>query len=992
MSENPLDLLAQALSLDEEVVGFREFVTGKDFCNNNDVYEKWLEEGTNVPETISELILDGTLGGGKCQRGDTRVLTTNGLRVLGNLVRHRKEGSVEKEIPLFLNNKKELTSHTYYSGARKTKKFTLSDGTELECSWHHPYKVWDGDKFIWKKAEELSAGDILRIDLSPIYTEKAEVSKINWHYVRRGQEHHESSLVDDDFGYFLGLMAGDGTYSSDVAFMSSDDQIIEWVKKYLNRTPVPDKRRNHLKVFRLQYMKELFKELGVYGQDSTTKRVPVCIEEANFSTQLAFVQGLMDTDGSVDKDGIVTIDLNSKELLRFVREVANALGIYSAFHKSRGKSHRITIQPTRKIKHLFTLSRKLNRIRDEYNTGYAKGYLGIKLPGLRRLLRKNIRDKGITFTREDRKRCSYLGSTNEITLGAWFECRQEFIKRGLCEGLELDNCAWASIVSIEEGECELFDLTNPESHSYRANGVESHNTTFSNYYIAYRVYLLFNRGEIHKTLGISQDTEVYVFYFSVSLTMAKKSGFKQLYNIFAKCKWFKENYPINTELKSSIEFPNGFHIDYASAEGHQIGLTVWGFILDEANFRNGVGLGNVEEYEEVTELYQQLYDRLLSRFARPDGSIDALAVLISSASYQSSFVEKRKLLVKDDPFTKIITAVAYEIKPWQYAKEKFTVFIGAGAVEPRIIENEEEKEAVLKLADVIGTGEEDKFFRQVPVNLKKSFQTNIYRAIQNHCGIPTIVQGKFMSNLKYLYESYVTEEVIPPVLQSFELMATMEDPTELYEYLIPENIQYPERPHSLFLDLSVQKDTGGLCLMRSDGKNDKGQDMHTRVFILKIKPPQYPNKTSIDKVFRFVAFLGQVFNIVAFASDQYQSEDLRQRVQVALGLENIRVSLDSSDVAYIHWMRALVDHRLKQIKDEKLEDEAQEAIHDLKHHRVIKSKKSSDDILQVEVGAFYLSDTIGKNENIDISDLYGKNINLVGSRSQMRMLRQLGYI
>ena len=70
-------------------------------------------------------------------------------------------------------------------------------------------------------------------------------------------------------------------------------------------------------------------------------------------------------------------------------------------------------------------------------------------------------------------------------------------------------------------------------------------------------------------------------------------------------------------------------------------LNVIGFILDEANFRKGVGLGLSAEYQEVANLYQQLLDRQITRFVRPDGSL-SLAILISSASYQSSFVEKRK--------------------------------------------------------------------------------------------------------------------------------------------------------------------------------------------------------------------------------------------------------------------------------------------------------------------------------------------------------------
>ena len=515
-------------------------------------------------------------------------------------------------------------------------------------------------------------------------------------------------------------------------------------------------------------------------------------------------------------------------------------------------------------------------------------------------------------------------------------------------------------------------------------------TTFSNYYFAYRVYRLFAQGSPQKQLNLAMNTEIYCLYFSVSLDMAKKSGFLQLYNIFNECRWFNENYPINKELKSSISFPNKFHIDYASSESHQIGLSVWGFILDEANFRSGgVGAGMAEEYQEVTLLYNQLMDRLVSRFSNPDGSVNALAILISSASYQSSFVEKRKQVVKDDKWTRCITSVSYEVKPDRYASEKFEVFIGSGSAEPCIIETPEQKTRLFDAIGVLGTGEEETFIRHVPVNLLKNFKDNIALALQNHCGVPTMVQGSFMSNLKYLYDSYTDN--IPIIFTTDNIEASTDDDTQIIEYLIPNNIQYADRPHSIYLDLSTAGDRGCIVCDRYDGRVNN-VDMHTRVFCLKIVPPHYPAQTKISKVQQFIYDISQYVNLVAFASDQFQSEQLRQEVLSELGLENIRISLDSTDRPFLHWQRGLVEGRLKQTKDELLEQEVTEAVHDYKRHRVIKNKNSSDDILQANVGAFFLSDTFGKNGG-SIEDLYSGNekINIIGGKSVDRILRELGY-
>lgn len=515
-------------------------------------------------------------------------------------------------------------------------------------------------------------------------------------------------------------------------------------------------------------------------------------------------------------------------------------------------------------------------------------------------------------------------------------------------------------------------------------------TTFSNYYFAYRVYRLFAQGSPQAQLHLAQNTEIYCLYFSVSLDMAKKSGFLQLYNIFNECVWFNENYPIDKGLKSSISFPNKFHIDYASSESHQIGLSVWGFILDEANFRSGgVGAGMAEEYQEVTLLYNQLMDRLVSRFSNPDGSVNALAILISSASYQSSFVEKRKAVVKGDRWTKCITSVSYEVKPERYAEEKFEVFIGSGSAEPCIIESDEQRTRIFDAIGILGTGEEDTFIRHVPVNLLKNFKDNIALALQNHCGVPTMVQGSFMSNLKYLYESYT--EDIPMIFTTDKIEASTDNDTQIIEYLIPKNIEFAERPHSMYLDMSMSGDRGCLTCVRYDGRVNN-LDKHTRVFCIKIIPPHYPASTKISKIQQFVFDISQFINLVAFASDQYQSEQVRQEVMSELGLENIRISLDSTDRPFLHWQRGLVEGRLKQTADELLEQEVQEAVHDYKRHRVIKNKNSTDDILQANVGAFFLSDTFGKNGG-SIEDLYAgrERINIIGGKSVDKILRELGY-
>lgn len=512
-------------------------------------------------------------------------------------------------------------------------------------------------------------------------------------------------------------------------------------------------------------------------------------------------------------------------------------------------------------------------------------------------------------------------------------------------------------------------------------------STFSAYYAAYRVYKWFLNGDPRKELGIAQNSDIYGFYFSVSLKMAEKSGFKMLYNVFKNCEWFKENMPMNLDLKSSIQFPNQrFQIDYASAESHQTGLNVIIFILDEANFRGGVGTGVAQEYEEVTLLYSQLQDRLVTRFGRPDGTVDALAMLISSASYQSAFAEKRRAAVENDPNAHHIRAVGYKIKPQNYSKEMFTVFSGTATMEPLIVKSEEHKNQIIAALNMEGTGLAEKYFIKVPVSIERFFKTNINLALQNHCGVPTQIKGRFLQDINILKMNYTNDE--DEIFSQNILSLSNADDIQLADYLIQDNIQFPERPHSLFLDLSIAGDSGGFSCVRFDGEKD-GVRYHTHVFTLEIVPPPAPHQTKISKYRQFMSEFAQIANVVAFGTDQYQSTGLRQDVKEDLDLPDIRLSIDSSDLPHLQWVRALVEKALRMRQIEKLELEVVEAEHDLKKRRVVKKKGSTDDLFQSVVGAYWLSDTIGA-QSANIDDLT-EGINLVGSQSYRRVLKKLGY-
>lgn len=514
-------------------------------------------------------------------------------------------------------------------------------------------------------------------------------------------------------------------------------------------------------------------------------------------------------------------------------------------------------------------------------------------------------------------------------------------------------------------------------------------STVMNLVLLYKIYLLFMQGsDVAKTLGLMKGTDVYCFYFSVSMTQAKRSGFNQLKSFIDGSEWFNKNFPRDKSIDSSIRFPNNFYIEYASGEQHQISLNIWGFILDEANFRKtgSAGEGSTADFDEVYHLANQLENRLSQRFLR-DGIENFFAGYISSASYETAFIQDKGDDYKDDPTAIVLDPVLYKVDPRRYTSNRFEVFFGFGEVSPCIVEDDNHKESLIRSLRQMSLPDDkiETFFEKVPLELQKQFKNNIYLAIQNICGRPTALRGSFVTNYEIIKSSYDSTLPSPFSQDSVTVSNKVDIPVEKLLAIDPGNFLYPTRPHSLFMDISLQGDYGSLSCVRYDGMFG-GVKYHSHVFTLEFIPPAFPAATDLTKVQNFIIWLAQYINVAAFGSDNFNSVQIRQEVVKALEIPDVRVSLDSTDLPHLAWLSACVSSRFKMHFYERLDKEIREAVHDLKKRRVVKRKGSSDDQFQTVVGAFYLSDTIGST-----TATIPERVNVVSARSAMRLAQSCGY-
>lgn len=175
--------------------------------------------------------------------------------------------------------------------------------------------------------------------------------------------------------YILGLSLGDGcirySTSNGILFSSHPNDIIEY-KTLINRNIRNYKNNNWF----IEYpnAKQIFKDLDLFDKSTADKFIPDIYKYNSEHIRLEILRGLMDTDGSVYKNGIEFMS-KSKQLAEDVLWIARSLGIkgritskFVSYKGERREYFRVKLITSKVI---FKLPRKVNRIQNR-ETSFLK--------------------------------------------------------------------------------------------------------------------------------------------------------------------------------------------------------------------------------------------------------------------------------------------------------------------------------------------------------------------------------------------------------------------------------------------------------------------------------------------------------------------------------------------------------------------------------------------------------------------------------------------
>ncbi len=399
-----------------------------------------------------------------CIAGDSLIPTEKGLLRMKDLVN-------EPGIKVLVDNRVKINYNgtcmqqlgtslakmekAWLSGVKKTIKITTSHGYELICTPDHFVLTKNG----WKKAIDLKVGeDKLLIQSGPgFFNNEYEIKIGNENCKDENDKDEKRNKLNlpkkwsKELGQVIGWLIGDGWLVKSTnkncrvgfVFSKDDKKIYNYMKKILESyygKKIKTIERNRIKYLSYHSKKfvKFFEALGIKNWTAETKEVPESIYTAPYEAVIGFLQGLFTAGGTVsisEKSAYIRLTSSSERLLKGVQLLLLNLGIYSKIYDRSLEGRKC-----------FSYLSKNGKLKI-YTSG--KCYeLEISKDNVLKFL-----DKIGFLCNKHKKKINLLKSKKYYSTTFYDEVK-----------------------TIEDaGYREVYDLSEPSTHTFIANGIVVHN-------------------------------------------------------------------------------------------------------------------------------------------------------------------------------------------------------------------------------------------------------------------------------------------------------------------------------------------------------------------------------------------------------------------------------------------------------------------------------------------------------------------------------------
>ena len=440
-----------------------------------------------------------------CLTGDALVLTGEGLERIDRLSPTGGE-DVRLQI-LSIGKRSHAASKWFDCGVFPTRRVRTRRGYETTGTMNHPLLVCVPDpdgrpSFIWKTIERIKAGDLLALDRSGLMWPERPVSlREIWPDVSRHSRtvfHELPTELTDDLAFLMGALIAEGTLRENtILFGNTSDEFFGQYREAWTRTfptcRLPLFRRKPHGFGRLEWsagevvsrhVLRFLAALGLRGK-STDRQVPDVILRAPKSAVAAFLRGLYEGDGAVERSGrsLIRVGLTSKSrtLLQHAHILLLRFGIAATLGEEEVRGTcRLTITGRDDLSRFqeeigFSSSRKTEALRCALAANRGKALAKADfVPFLSEFVRARAR----------RGQREWL-SKNNFDRPARLDAALPRLARALpsdeydeLEGWARKRYLFDEVVSVEDGgDQPVYSIrVDSDCHSFVANGLFNHNT------------------------------------------------------------------------------------------------------------------------------------------------------------------------------------------------------------------------------------------------------------------------------------------------------------------------------------------------------------------------------------------------------------------------------------------------------------------------------------------------------------------------------------
>lgn len=299
-----------------------------------------------------ELFYGGAAGGGKGQKGSTRVITPFGSKLLSELKRGDQICAADGTVQKVLN--------IYPQGKKQFYRITFIDGASCEVTEDHIFMYWPASKRIKAERQYLMYNPDKGVRWEDVrgrleetrylydYHKQQEQAVENgkrpyWIIMplskpvkyTRSLNRYDKPHYENLHPYVCGILISEGSLggkNSTVSFASDDREVVSRVKELMPsvHSITSDKKNVSHAIIKngadSYYIRDALEHFGLWGHLADTKFIPDTYKYRSVEDRKFLMQGLIDGDGYVDDRGHMSYTTISEQLAKDVQQLAWSLG------------------------------------------------------------------------------------------------------------------------------------------------------------------------------------------------------------------------------------------------------------------------------------------------------------------------------------------------------------------------------------------------------------------------------------------------------------------------------------------------------------------------------------------------------------------------------------------------------------------------------------------------------------------------------------------